>query len=86
MVHVTPRSSRVEVRNPILTLPAVDALRSLDPAAQDALRLILLDLQRDARVRAEKSWRTHKPPLAAYWSAVGVYAGHIARTLHRPRR
>lgn len=52
MVHVTPRSSRVEVRNPILTLPAVDALRSLDPAAQDALRLILLDLQRDARTRA----------------------------------
>jgi hypothetical protein len=86
MVHVTPRSSRVEVRNPILTLPAVDALRSLDPAAQDALRLILLDLQREARARAEKSWRTHKPPLAAYWSAVGVYAGHIARTLHRARR
>lgn len=86
MVHVTPRSSRVEIRNPILTLPAVDALRSLDPAAQDALRLILLDLQRDARARAEKSWRTHKPPLAAYWSAVGVYAGHIARTIHRPRR
>lgn len=85
MVHVTDRSARAEVRNPILSLPAIDALRALDPAAQEALRLVLLDLQLDARQRAEKSWRTHKPPLAAYWSAVGVYAGHIARSLNRPR-
>jgi hypothetical protein len=86
MVHVTQRSSRAEIRNPVLGLPAINALRNLDPAAQEALRLVLLDLQRDARRRAEKSWQTHKPPLAAYWSAVGVYAGHIARTLRLPRR
>lgn len=86
MVHVTDRSSRAETRNPVLALPAIAALRALDPAAQAALRLVLLDLQRDAPRRAEKSWRTHKPPLVAYWSAVRVYAGHIARSLHRPRR
>jgi hypothetical protein len=85
MVHVTDRSARADVRNPILGLPAIAALRDLDPAAQEALRVVLLDLQLDARQRAEKSWRTHKPPLAAYWSAVGVYAGHIARCLNRPR-
>ncbi|WP_298277265.1 MULTISPECIES: hypothetical protein [Alphaproteobacteria] len=65
MVHVTQRSSRAEIRNPVLGLPAINALRDLDPAAQEALRLALLDLQRDARRRAEKSWHTHKPPLAA---------------------
>ena len=85
MVHVTDRSARADVRNPILGLPAITALRDFDPAAQKALRLVLLDLQVDARQRAENSWRTHKPPLAAYWSAVGVYAGHIARCLNRPR-
>lgn len=85
MVHVINRSARADVRNPILSLPAIAALRDLEPAAQEALRLVLLDLQLDARQRAEKSWRTHKPPLAAYWSAVGVYAGHIARCLNRPR-
>jgi hypothetical protein len=76
-----PRSTRAEVRNPVLALPSVSALRDLDPAAQTALRALLLDLQRDARDRAERSWRSHKPPLAAYWSAVGVYAGHIARAI-----
>lgn len=86
MVHVIDRSARAETRNPILASPGIDALRALDPAAQAALRLVLLDLQQDARRRADKSWRTHKPPLAAYWSAVGVYAGHIARSLNRPRR
>ena len=85
MFLVTDVSARADVRNPILSLPAIPALRDLDPAAQEALRLVLLDLQQDARQRAEKSWRTHKPPLAAYWSAVGVYAGHIARCLNRPR-
>lgn len=27
----------------------------------------------------EKSWRTHKAPMALYWKCVAVYAGHIAR-------
>lgn len=85
MVHVTDRSARADVRNPILGLPAITALRDLDPAAQEALRLVLLDLQLNARQRAEKSRRTHKPSLAAYWSPVGADAGHIARCLNRPR-
>jgi len=86
MVDVIDPPARAETRSPVLALPAIDALRALDSAAQAALRLVLLDLQQDARRRAEKSWRTHKPPLAAWWLAVGVYAGHIARSLYRPRR
>ena len=75
------RSIRREVRNPVLALPSAKLLQRLDPEARSALRLTLLDLQRDARERAEKCWRTHKGPMAAYWKATGVYAGHMARVL-----
>lgn len=77
----TVRSNRAEVRNPILALPAMAVLHALDPAARAALQQVLLDLQADARIRAEASWRSRKPPLAAYWAACGVYAGHIARAI-----
>jgi hypothetical protein len=68
-------------RNPLVALPAVEALRRLDPSVRTVLRSLLLDLRSDARQRAEKSWRTRKAPMAAYWAAVAVYAGHLARLL-----
>ena len=68
-------------RNPMTQLPAVQAIRGLDPSVRALLRALLLDLKADARGRAEKSWRTRKPPMAAYWAAVAVYAGHLARLL-----
>jgi len=70
----TARSCKAEVRNPILTLPSVAKLRALPPEARLALRDILLDIQSDARGRAERSWRSRKPPVAAYWAACAVYA------------
>ncbi|HUD30171.1 hypothetical protein HJG53_16270 [Sphingomonas sp. ID1715] len=79
--RIPARSNRAEVRNPILTLPAVARLRALDPETRGMLRDLLLELQQDARERAEASWRSRKPPLAAYWAACGVYAGHIARAI-----
>lgn len=85
---MTGRSTRAEVRNPILALPAVAGLRALSPEARLALRAVLLDIQADARLRAENSWRSRKPPVATYWAACGVYAGHIARAIGpgpRPR-
>jgi hypothetical protein len=75
------RSSRREVRNPLLALPSAQAILDLEAAPRAALRGLLLDLQADARARADKSWRTHKAPMALYWKAVGVYAGHLARLL-----
>jgi hypothetical protein len=75
------RSLRTDVRNPVLALPAAAELRKLDPAARAALRAVLKDIATDARFRAEKCWRTHKAPMAAYWKAVAVYAGHTARAL-----
>ncbi|GGN55568.1 hypothetical protein GCM10011349_32370 [Novosphingobium indicum] len=81
---MTARPTRAEVRNPVLSLPAAERLRTLDPDSRSALRAVLIDLQMDARQRAETSWRRHKAPMAAYWKAVSVYAGHLARALSGP--
>ena len=80
---MTQRSARPQVRNPVLALPAAEQLRALDAPAKAALRAALLDLQADARARAEQCWRKHKAPMAAYWKATSVYAGHLARALGR---
>lgn len=75
------RSSRAEVRNPLVALPSFRALTLLDDPERTMLRLLLLDLRAAARMRAAECWRRRKPPMAAYWAAVGVYAGHTARAL-----
>ena len=54
---------------------------ALPPSARHALRAALLDLRKDALHRAQLQWRRHKAPMACYWKAVGVYAGHLARAL-----
>lgn len=84
--HARRRSARAEVRNPILSLPAFKALRALDPPVRVLLVALLRDLQRDARARAQHSWDRHKPPVAAYWAATGVCAGHAAKALRPERR
>lgn len=78
---MTNRSNRREVRNPVLRLPASKKLAELPPEARDALKSILSDLAVDARPRAQESWLKNKGPMAAYWKAVGAYAGHISRVL-----
>ncbi len=81
---MSDRSNRAEVRNPVLALPAMLQLRLLPADQQAALRAVLIDLARDASERADKCWRKHKPPMAAYWKAVAVYAKHTARALSAP--
>lgn len=73
------RSSQDAVRNPLLSLMAAQDVAGLPPEAKAALRKLLLGIRADAQVRAEKCWRKHKAPMAAYWKAVAVYAGHAAR-------
>lgn len=80
---MTARSSRMDVRNPLTTLPAMAALLELPDESRVAIVGILNDLAADAAARAEKSWRTHKGPMAAYWQAVSVYAKHL-RAAVRP--
>lgn len=81
------RSSRREVRNPILALPAARAaLAELAPDQAEALARVLVAIQADARDRAEICWRRHKAPMAAYWKAAGVYCGHVAKAIRFTRQ
>lgn len=75
------RSARATVRNPLLALPAAQALADLPPESREALRALLIEIRDDCRVRAEECWRKHKAPMAAYWKAAGVYANHTSRLL-----
>ena len=73
------RSIRADVRNPLLMLPAAQAIAALPADARAALRALLRQISTDARGRAETCWRKHKAPMAAYWKAVAVYANHASR-------
>lgn len=75
------RSAALAVRNPLLTLPSAQKLAELPPESKAALRTLLKELQADCRERAEKCWRTHKAPMAAYWKACAVYANHTSKLL-----
>ena len=79
------RGLRPDIRNPVLKLAAVQRLRLLPVGQRRMLSDLLMEIRADALERAEHSWRRHKAPMAAYWKAVGVYAGHIARAI-RPRK
>lgn len=78
------RSNRPETRNPLLALPSAARLAELPEDSRDALRALLLEIRVDAAERAQTCWKRHKAPMAAYWKAVSVYAGHAARALRRP--
>lgn len=75
------RSNRADVRNPVLGLASAAGLDQVDAGALRALAAVLRGIKADAADRAEKAWRKHKAPMAAYWKAVSVYAGHIARAV-----
>jgi hypothetical protein len=75
------RSQRREVRNPVLSLPAVKRLEELDPRTRAIVSELLADLAGDARRRAQQSWLKNKGPMAAYWKAVGAYAAHFGRVV-----
>lgn len=68
-------------RNPVLSLPACEALVTLDPATRAALVALLRNLSVQAKEQAEKDWRRSKAPMAAYWKAVGTYSWHTARAV-----
>jgi len=79
------RSSRPDVRNPVLALPSAARLRDLPPQTRAELASTLSDLAKEAGERAQHCWQRHKAPMAAYWKAVSVYARHIARALREDR-
>jgi hypothetical protein len=78
------RSARADVRNPVLRLPEAAALADwcrAHPEGADHLWRLVRAISAQAHAEADRSWRQRKPPLAAYWRAMGVYARHIAAAL-----
>lgn len=74
--RVKNRSSQPETRNPLLKLPASAKIAALPPETKKVLRELLLELKKHCRENAQKSWLAHKPPMACYWKAMGVWIGH----------
>ena len=58
-----------------------ERFEALPEPARQALREALLELREDALARAQVQWARHKGPMALYWKVVGVYAGHLARSM-----
>ncbi|MFC2252461.1 hypothetical protein ACETRX_22690 [Labrys portucalensis] len=78
------RSKLAEVRNPVLALPAARRLADpSEPLTRQDIADLLADLAKDCAQRAQKSWKTHKAPMALYWKATSVYARHLSRAIRR---
>lgn len=83
------RSARREVRNPVLRLPATQAiLDDLSPDVRRLLGMLLRQLGDQAAAKGEKCWRGGKAMMGAYWRVVAVYARHTAHAIdpHRNRK
>lgn len=81
MPEANLRSNSKEVRNPMLTIPEVQAFAELPPDAAQALRNALVGASKVFRVRANEAWKRHKAPIAAYWKASAVNARHLANAI-----
>lgn len=80
------RSNQPEVRNPLLAVPGVaEEVAALTPEARAAFRRIAMACSRAWSAKGEQCWRSHKPPMAAYWKRNAVWARHFA-VLCRPGR
>lgn len=77
------RSSLPEVRNPVLQLSTFQKLYALGDEVKEVLAEVFMELRAEAKEKAERSWSKGKGPMAVYWKAVSVYAGHIARALRK---
>ncbi len=75
------RSARRDVRNPVLSLPAAQRLRTLPPGQRRLLGNLLREIAAAADAKAECAWKKRKGPMAAYWRATCTYAKHIARAI-----
>ncbi len=81
---MTPRSNRAAVRNPIAADPDVARLiLFLTEREREFLTKVLKRLSHEWRGKAEHAWRTHKPPMAAYWKQNAVNARHLAVALSK---
>ncbi len=81
------RSSRAEVRNPVLLLPAFREILDQVPADQRRLMGTLLrQLADEAAAKGDQCWARGKAMMGAYWRVVAVYSRHIAHAIDRRSR
>ena len=55
--------------NPLLKLPAGQALRRLPKDDRARIEAVMRELRDQANTEAENAWRRRKGPMAAYWRA-----------------
>ena len=73
------RSSRRDVRNPLVKVPEVESeFRRLPPEAQEAFVRMLRACSAQFRANGNHCWARHKPPMAAYWKEHAVNLRHAA--------
>lgn len=53
----------------------------LPPDSRAQLKKALQELRTDALEKSNHCWKKHKAPMALYWKVIGVYAGHISRSI-----
>jgi len=76
------RSSRRDVRNPVLRLPAtLRMIEEIPPDNRRQLGTLLRPLADQAAAEGEKCWRGGKAMMGAYWRVVAVYSRHIAHAI-----
>ena len=75
------RSTRPDIRNPMLRLPSVAAIQALPIEQRRPLGTLLREMAVQARAEANRAWASGKGPMAAYWLAASIYAKHAARVI-----
>lgn len=75
------RSTRPDVRNPLVRLPSAAKVASLPPEAKAALKALLIDMRDLYRSNAAESLRKNKAPMFLYWKTNAVYANHMQRLI-----
>jgi hypothetical protein len=78
---MSERSSRADVRNPVLAIPESADLLALPMESRVALARFLSGLAKHCRAKADLCWRTHKAPMALYWKVCAVWARHLSVAL-----
>jgi hypothetical protein len=75
------RGARVEVRNPVLKLPAAQSILALPVEQRRPLGILLRQLADQANTEAERSRKRNKHMMYAYWKVAAVYIKHVARAV-----
>lgn len=59
----------------------IEIFKALPDDSKAALKKALVELRKDSLKKADHSWKKHKAPMALYWKVVGVYSGHLSRSI-----